>query len=56
MSDTVKVVEEIKKLVEFNGQTMTREEFEKQSQEYNHKPGVSIIEVSPGVYKSRIQG
>lgn len=47
--------ETLEKLVEFNGKEISREQFlEEQRKAMQHK-GMKIVEVSPGVFKTRIQ-
>ena len=40
--------------VQLNGQILSKEEFEKKKQEIEQKKGMQLVEVAPGVYKTRL--
>lgn len=46
----------VEKTVIVNGKTLTESEFRTKREEVEKKPGVKIVEVSPGVYKIRLKG
>lgn len=43
-------------LLELNGKKLTESQFKEEVKTLESKPGVKVVEVSPGVYKTRIQG
>lgn len=47
---------EKEKTVKLNEKVYTWTEFLKEKETLSNKPGVKIIEVKPGVYKTKIEG
>ena len=47
--------EKKEKLVEFNGKKITEEQLLQEKAEAEKKKGMKVVEVSPEVYKTRIQ-
>lgn len=47
---------EQKKTIELNGQQVTEEQLKQQIEEAKHKPGVKIVEVGPGQYRTKLEG
>ncbi len=42
--------------VTLNERTMTRDQFEREKETLEKKPGVSVVEVGDNAYRSRIKG
>lgn len=42
------------KTVEVNGQTLTESQFQEKKEEISKQKGVVLVEVSPGVFKTRL--
>jgi hypothetical protein len=42
------------KTVEVNGQTLTESQFQEKKEELKKQKGVVLVEVSPGVFKTRL--
>jgi len=43
-------------MIKLNEQTLTEKEFEEKKKELESKPGVIVVKISEGVYKTRIRG
>lgn len=48
-------MEEIKQMT-LNEKNLSLEEFKKEREKLENKPGVKVIEVKPGIFKSQIRG
>ena len=42
--------------VELNGKSLKQEDFDKKKEELECKPGVSVVKVNEGQYRSKIKG
>lgn len=53
--ENVPVEEAVELMVEFNGRMISRTQFLEEQEKAMTQKGMKIVEVSPGVYKTRIQ-
>ncbi len=48
--------EKKEKLIELNGKKLTLQAFQEEKEKLEKKKGITVVEISEGVFRTRIQG